>query len=76
MAVSNVNYVTSEGSLSSFYSDIKLGLKTGYKHNTISFITSFSLFPLRGNVSYYGSPNIIVKLKTTYALSFAYDYVF
>lgn len=54
-------------SMSGLYTDLKLGLKTSYEHNSISLIASFPVIPIKeGNT----------KSRTNYTISLAYDYKF
>ncbi len=68
---------TLNDSISEFYGDIKLGLKTSYGFNSISFIASFPLVPVEESTFVgAGFPTYNSTLKTNYAISLAYDYRF
>ena len=68
---------TLNDSISEFYGDIKLGLKTSYGFNSISFIASFPLVSVEESTFVgAGFPTYNSTLKTNYAISLAYDYRF
>lgn len=54
-------------SMSGLYTDLKLGLKTSYKYNSISLIASFPVIPTKEGDW---------KSRTNYTISLAYDYKF
>ena len=56
------------------YTDFKAGLKTSYKHNSISLIASFPIIPTK-EVGYPDKEGNW-KSKTNYTISLAYDYRF
>ena len=63
--------------MSGLYTDLKLGLKTSYEHNSISLIASFPVIPTKKSMFVgQGLPSINSKSRTNYTISLAYDYKF